>query len=57
MISRQISDGDVRALPRVIYSRALMGEEEQCGVGGGGGGWHDNLQQAGDLVAMATDGG
>lgn len=28
-----------------------MGEEEQ-----GGGGWHDNLQQAGDLVAMATSG-
>lgn len=28
-----------------------MGEEEQ-----GGGGWHDNLQQAGDLVAMATHG-
>lgn len=27
-----------------------MGEEEQ-----GGGGWHDNLQQAGDLVAMATN--
>lgn len=34
---------------RVIYSTVLMGEEEQ-----GGGGWHDNLQQAGDLVAMAT---
>lgn len=28
-----------------------MGEEEQ-----GGGGWHDNLQQAGDLVAMVTNG-
>lgn len=27
-----------------------MGEEEH-----GGGGWHDNLQQAGDLVAMATN--
>lgn len=34
---------------RLIYSTLLMGEEEQ-----GGGGWHDNLQQAGDLVAMAT---
>lgn len=38
------------ALARVIYSTVLMGEEEQ-----GGGGWHDNLQQAGDLVAMATN--
>lgn len=27
-----------------------MGEEEH-----GGGGWHDNLQQAGDLVAMVTN--
>lgn len=27
-----------------------MSEEEH-----GGGGWHDNLQQAGDLVAMATN--
>lgn len=34
---------------RVIYSTVLMGEEEQEE-----GGWHDNLQQAGDLVAMAT---
>lgn len=38
------------ALARVIYSTALMGEEEH-----GGGGWHDNLQEAGDLVAMATN--
>lgn len=37
-------------LARVIYSTVLMGEEEH-----GGGGWHDNLQQAGDLVAMATN--
>lgn len=29
---------------------ALIGEEEH-----GGGGWHDNLQQAGDLVAMVTN--
>lgn len=31
-------------------STALTGKEEH-----GGGGWHDNLQQAGDLVAMATN--
>ncbi|KAK5895808.1 hypothetical protein CgunFtcFv8_009467 [Champsocephalus gunnari] len=28
-----------------------MAEEEEKG----GGGWHDNLQQAGDLVAMVTN--
>lgn len=37
------------ALARVIYSTELMSEEEH------GGGWHDNLQQAADLVAMATN--
>lgn len=32
-----------------------MGEEEHVGGGVGGVGWHDNVQQAEDVVAMVTN--
>lgn len=49
MTIRRIAE-QCTTLAHVSYSMVLIEEEEH-----GGGGWHDNLQQAGDLVAMVTN--